>query len=93
MQQKQINDGTSKTFLVGECSWDFGGDVAPWYAGSLFFGGDFDPPDKIAFNMAKFGDGFWVENQAQVRYAIQEASYSSIITTTVAKRQRLEFWK
>lgn len=91
IQHKQITDGTSKTLLVGECSWDFGGDVAPWYAGSLFFGGDFDPPDKLAWFMTKFGDGFWVENQAQVRYAIEEASYSSTITTTVAKRNELSF--
>ncbi|MFO0789267.1 MAG: DUF1559 domain-containing protein [Pirellulales bacterium] len=91
IKHKQITDGSSKTFLVGECSWDFGGDVAPWYAGSLFFGGDFDPPDKLAWFMSKFGDGFWVENQAQIRYAIEEASYSSTITTTVAKRSDLSF--
>jgi prepilin-type N-terminal cleavage/methylation domain-containing protein/prepilin-type processing-associated H-X9-DG protein len=91
VRQKQITDGTSKTFLVGECSWDFGGEIAPWYAGSLFWGGEYDPPDKIAFNMTKFGDGFWVENQAQIRYAIQEASYSSTMTTTVAKRSDLSF--
>jgi prepilin-type N-terminal cleavage/methylation domain-containing protein/prepilin-type processing-associated H-X9-DG protein len=91
VQQKQITDGTSKTFLVGECSWDFGGDVAPWYAGSLFFGGDFDPPDKLAFYMTKFGDGFWVENQAQVRYAILEESYSTTITSSAAQRSDLSF--
>jgi prepilin-type N-terminal cleavage/methylation domain-containing protein/prepilin-type processing-associated H-X9-DG protein len=91
VRQKQITDGTSKTFLVGECSWDFGGDIAPWYAGSLFFGGDFDPPDKLAWYMTKFGDGFWAENQAQVRYAIGEASYSATLTTVVAKRNDLSF--
>ena len=37
IRHKQITDGTSKTFLVGECSWDFGGDVAPWYAGLAVF--------------------------------------------------------
>jgi prepilin-type N-terminal cleavage/methylation domain-containing protein len=91
IRQKQITDGTSKTFLVGECSWDFGGEIAPWYAGSLFWGGEYDPPDKIAFNMTKFGDGFWVENQAQIRYGIEEASYSKTITTTVAQRSDLSF--
>ncbi len=92
VRQKQVTDGTSKTFIVGECSWDFGGDVAPWYAGSLFFGGDFDPPDKLVWFMTKFGDGFWVENQAQIRYAIQEASYSANVTpAVVAKRSDLSF--
>lgn len=91
VRHEQINDGTSNTFLVGECSWDFAGDVAPWYAGSLFFGGDFDPPEKIAYFMTKFGDGFWVENQAQIRYALEEASYSSALTTIVAKRSDLSF--
>jgi prepilin-type N-terminal cleavage/methylation domain-containing protein/prepilin-type processing-associated H-X9-DG protein len=87
----QIEDGTSKTFLIAECSWDFGGDVAPWYAGSLFFGGQFDPPETLGWFMTRFGDGFWVENQAQVRYAIEEASYSAAITTVVAKRSDLSF--
>jgi prepilin-type N-terminal cleavage/methylation domain-containing protein len=91
VRHKQIMDGTSKTFVVGECSWDFGGDVAPWYAGSLFFGGDFDPPEKLVWFISKLGDGFWVENQAQIRYAIEEASYSNLITTTVARRSDLSF--
>lgn len=87
----QVEDGTSKTFLVGECAWDFGGEVAPWYAGSLFFGGQFDPPETLAWFMTRFGDGFWVENQAQIRYAIEEASYSPTLTTVVAKRSDLSF--
>jgi prepilin-type processing-associated H-X9-DG protein len=91
VRHEQINDGTSKTFLIGECSWDFGGDVAPWYAGSLFFGGDFDPPEELAWFMTRFGDGFWVENQAQIRYALEEASYSAALTTIVAKRSDLSF--
>jgi hypothetical protein len=57
----------------------------------LFFGGDFDPPEKLAWFMTKFGDGFWVENQAQVRYAIGEASYSTTLTTVFAKRSDLSF--
>ncbi|MEX2093903.1 MAG: DUF1559 domain-containing protein [Pirellulales bacterium] len=88
----QITDGTSNTFLVAECSWDFGGDVAPWYAGSLFWGGEFDTPEAIAWNMKRLGDGFWVENQAQVRYGLKEASYSAEITPAfVARRSDLSF--
>jgi prepilin-type N-terminal cleavage/methylation domain-containing protein/prepilin-type processing-associated H-X9-DG protein len=92
IKHSQITDGTSNTFLIGECSWDFGGDVAPWYAGSLFYGGEFDAPDTLAWYMTKFGDGFWVENQAQIRYGIGEASYSADITpAVVAKRSDLSF--
>jgi prepilin-type N-terminal cleavage/methylation domain-containing protein len=92
VRQGQITDGTSHTFLVSECSWDFGGDVAPWYAGSLFWGGDADPPEKIAQNMKRFADGFWVENQAQIRYGLKQASYSAEITPeVVARRSDLSF--
>ena len=33
VQVRQITDGLSKTFLIAECSWDFGQSVAGWYAG------------------------------------------------------------
>src|SRR4029079_14585629 len=35
---RQITDGTSKTLLIGECSWDFGQSVAGSYDGGAFFG-------------------------------------------------------
>jgi prepilin-type N-terminal cleavage/methylation domain-containing protein/prepilin-type processing-associated H-X9-DG protein len=87
----QIEDGTSHTFLVAECSWDFGGDVAPWYAGGLVYGAGTDPPETMLWNMSKFGDGFWVENQAHVRYSLRERSYSNTITVAVARRNELSF--
>ena len=87
----QIEDGTSNTFLIAECSWDFGGDVAPWYAGGLMYGGAFDLA-AITWNMSKSGDGYWVQNQAHVRHGIGEASYSQTITPAlVAKRNELSF--
>lgn len=87
----QITDGTSHTFLIAECSWDFGGEVAPWYAGSLFWGGEFDTPEAIAWKMSRFGDGFWAENQAHIRYSLLERSYSDTITKDVARRNELSF--
>ena len=33
----QITDGTSNTLLIGEASWDFGDDIAGWYAGAAFW--------------------------------------------------------
>jgi prepilin-type processing-associated H-X9-DG protein len=91
VRHSQITDGTSHTFLVAECSWDFSGEVAPWYAGSLFWGGEFDSPEATAWKMSQFGDGFWGENQAHVRYSLLERSYSNTITTDVARRNELSF--
>lgn len=81
VRQGQITDGTSKTMLIAECSWIFtdgenGGTAcpAPWYAGSLSFGGTADTPEKLQGYMEKTGDGFWAENQAQIVWGIEETT-------------------
>jgi prepilin-type N-terminal cleavage/methylation domain-containing protein len=74
IKQAQITDGTSHTFLIAECSWDFGENVAPWYAGALAYGGGADTPEDLAWLMGKAGDGFWSENQAQVRWGILQCA-------------------
>jgi len=74
---RQILDGTSKTFLLGECSWDFGTIVAGWYAGEAFYGntsGTPDPSAYLPYQMSDLGNGFWVYNAAQIRWPIMEAS-------------------
>ncbi|HTQ40166.1 MAG TPA: DUF1559 domain-containing protein [Pirellulales bacterium] len=73
----QISDGTSKTFLLGECSWDFGTLVAGWYAGEAFYGntsGTPDPSAYLPYQLSTTGNGFWMYNAAQVFYGIQVAS-------------------
>jgi prepilin-type N-terminal cleavage/methylation domain-containing protein/prepilin-type processing-associated H-X9-DG protein len=84
----QITDGTSHTFLIAECSWDFGTLVAPWYAGSAAYGAAFDTPEKLAAYMTKTGDGFWGYNQANLRYAILEAALADEYKAPVTTRQR-----
>ena len=74
---KQIDDGSNKTFIIAECSWDFGKSVAGWYAGGAVFGyqnGRPDPQANFVTQMDIHGDGFWTYNQAQIMYGIQEAS-------------------
>jgi hypothetical protein len=81
-----ISDGTSKTFLIGECSWDFSSGAPTnsspppgWYAGGEFYG-NYTPgfTDSSAWlgNIATNGTGagFWMCNAAQIRWAILEAS-------------------
>jgi prepilin-type N-terminal cleavage/methylation domain-containing protein len=88
----QITDGTSNTFLIGECSWDFGGEAAPWYAGGLVYGLPADSPESMKARMTNGGEGFWVENQAQVRWGLRAESYDDAITPgLVAKRNELSF--
>jgi len=71
----QISDGTSKTFLIGECSWDFG--AAPgWYAGAAFFGGPSDGSAYIPFQSSDAGGGYWIYNQAQIFWRLNEATYT-----------------
>jgi prepilin-type processing-associated H-X9-DG protein len=84
----QITDGTSHTFLIAECSWDFGTLVAPWYAGSPAYGAGFDTPEKVAAYMTRTGDGFWAYNQAQIRYGIREAALSAEYDAPITTRQR-----
>jgi prepilin-type N-terminal cleavage/methylation domain-containing protein len=92
----QITDGTSNTFLIGECSWDVNdannGPIVPWYAGGLVYGFPADTPETMAFKMTSGGQGFWVENQAQIRWAIGQYSYSDALTPgQVAKRNEPSF--
>ena len=83
---KDVSDGTSKTFLIGECSWDFSSGVPPnstpppgWYAGEEFYGtitpGTNDGHAWLG-NLGTGGGaaGFWMCNAAQIRWAILEAS-------------------
>ena len=74
---KQVDDGTTNTFLIAECSWDFGVNVAGWYAGGALYGEQNGTPDPVGnFNMqlSPNGDGFWLYNSAQILYGIQDAS-------------------
>jgi prepilin-type N-terminal cleavage/methylation domain-containing protein len=91
VRQAQITDGTSNTFLVAECSWDFGNAVGPWYAGGAFFGGEYDDPEKLKWLASRVGDGFWVYNQAQVRYALEERANEPGFTPEVALHNDLSF--
>lgn len=94
IRPSQITDGTSKTFLIGECSWDFGQSVAGWYAGAAFWGavnGTPDPDGDFAFEMASFGNGFWTYNATQVLYTIGEAANEAGYTKVVAKHNDLSF--
>jgi hypothetical protein len=88
IKQSQITDGTSHTFLLAECSWDFGTLVAPWYAGSAAYGSSYDTPEKLAAYMTRTGDGFWAYNQANLRYGILEAALSAEYDAPVVTRQR-----
>ena len=100
---KQITDGTSSTFLIAECSWDFGVSVAGWYAGGALYGVQNGGPDPVGnFNMqlSSNGDGFWLYNSAQIMYGIGEASNETDPpgsgtkprnATTLAKHNDLSF--
>jgi prepilin-type N-terminal cleavage/methylation domain-containing protein/prepilin-type processing-associated H-X9-DG protein len=91
VRHEQITDGTSNTFLVAECSWDFGNSVGPWYAGAAFWGGEYDDPAKLAWLASRVGDGFWIYNQAQVRYALEERANEPGFTPQVALHDDLSF--
>lgn len=69
----QISDGTSKTFLIGEASWDFGHDVAGWYAGAAFW--DEYTEEELDWVMGIRGNGYWIYNGAQILHGIHQASY------------------
>jgi prepilin-type processing-associated H-X9-DG protein len=94
----KIIDGTSKTFLIGECSWDFwtwNGNptndevaIGPWYAGGEHYGGSFDDPDRLQWEMSAVGNGVWAHNHAQIRYAIGEIKYAAQDNLPLAMRQR-----
>ncbi len=71
----QITDGTSKTFLIGEVSWDFGDDVGPWYLGAGEWGGSYDTPEELVWSMSRVGGGFWGYNSAQIRWGLLERSH------------------
>jgi type II secretory pathway pseudopilin PulG len=80
VKQSHITDGTSKTFLIGEVSWDFGDEVGPWYLGAGEWGGNYDTPDELLWSMTRVGGGFWVFNQAQIRWALLERSHDGDAT-------------
>jgi prepilin-type N-terminal cleavage/methylation domain-containing protein len=91
IRHAQITDGTSNTFLVAECSWDFGNSVAAWYAGAAFWGGEYDDPEKLKWLASRVGDGFWIYNQAQIRYRLEERANEPGFTTDVALHNDLSF--
>jgi prepilin-type N-terminal cleavage/methylation domain-containing protein/prepilin-type processing-associated H-X9-DG protein len=91
VRHAQIADGTSNTFLVAECSWDFGNSVAAWYAGAAFWGGEFDDSEKLKWLASRVGDGFWVYNQAQIRYALEERANEAGFTAQKALQSDLSF--
>jgi hypothetical protein len=88
---RHVTDGASNTFLIGECSWDFGGVVMAWYAGAAFWGGEYDDAAKLEWMMSKAGEGMWTYNQAQIQWALQERSYDAAITPQVARHNDLSF--
>jgi prepilin-type N-terminal cleavage/methylation domain-containing protein len=88
VRQGQITDGTSKTFLIAECSWTFTecagtGEAcpAPWYAGSLSWGQEADTPEELQWYMLKTGDGFWAENQSHIVWGAEQATSDSGFAT------------
>lgn len=83
VKHSQITDGTSKTFLIAECSWDFGTDVAAWFAGAAFWAGENDIAEEVEWNLSRIGNGLWTYNQAQIRYGIGQASYHPDYKTLV----------
>jgi prepilin-type N-terminal cleavage/methylation domain-containing protein len=82
-----ITDGTSKTLLIGECSWDYStllGYVPPgWYAGAEVWGnypGFVDTSADLKNTMTLTGQGFWMLNAVQVYYGIMGASVQPLAT-------------
>jgi len=98
VRHDQVTDGTSKTFLLGENSWDFwtwNGNltsdeiaIGPWYAGGEHFGGSYDDEERLRWEMGKTGNGVWAHNSAQVRYGIREILYAAADNPPNAMRQR-----
>lgn len=79
----QITDGTSNTFLIGEMSWNFGGDWGPWYYGaSFFFANQTNNWAEERF-YSKDASGVWPHNQAHVRFGIGNASFSEEFETPI----------
>jgi prepilin-type N-terminal cleavage/methylation domain-containing protein/prepilin-type processing-associated H-X9-DG protein len=72
--QRQITDGTSHTFLIAECSWDFGVNVEGWWSGAGFWAGSADTKEELDGTMTKAGDANWLYNSAQIRWGINECS-------------------
>jgi prepilin-type N-terminal cleavage/methylation domain-containing protein len=91
IRHAQVTDGTSNTLLVAECSWDFARLVGPWYAGAAFWGGEYDDPAKLAWLASRVGDGFWIYNQAQIFYALEERANEPGFTPQVALHNDLSF--
>lgn len=95
----QVTDGTSKTFLIGEMSWDFASDtsvsnylgVGPWYLGAGEWAGDADTAADREWAMSRNGDGFWLHNSAQIRWALLERSNIGGVTAQKACHSDLSF--
>jgi hypothetical protein len=65
--------------------------VAAWYAGAAFWGGEYDDPAKIAWLASRVGDGFWIYNQAQVRFALEERANEPGFTPQLALHDDVSF--
>jgi prepilin-type N-terminal cleavage/methylation domain-containing protein len=98
VRHDQVIDGTSKTFLIGEVSWDFwswNGNppadtaaVGPWYVGSARSGSTYDDLQRLKWAITTPGDGIWAHNQAQIRYGIRGIQYAAQDNLPTAMRQR-----
>jgi prepilin-type N-terminal cleavage/methylation domain-containing protein/prepilin-type processing-associated H-X9-DG protein len=91
VRQGQITDGTSKTFLIGEASWDFGRSVGPWYLGAGEWGGTFDTPAALEWAMSRVGGGMWIYNAAQIRWPLEDRSNEQGYTAEKACHSDLSF--
>jgi prepilin-type N-terminal cleavage/methylation domain-containing protein len=98
VRHDQIIDGTSKTFLIGEMSWDFwdwngnptadAAAIGPWYVGSDRWGSTYDDIAKLKWAMSTNGDGIWAHNQAQIYYGLRSIKYAAADNLPTAMRQR-----
>ena len=79
-----ITDGTSNTFLVGEMSWDFGGDWGPWYYGASFFFANFSNAMAEDRFYSKGASGIWPHNQALIRFRINDAAISNELGASIS---------
>jgi len=91
VKQRQITDGTSHTFLIAECSWEFGVTVEGWWSGAGFWAGSSDTKDELDATMTKGGDANWLYNSAQIRWSIRERSNEAGYTDKVALHNDLSF--
>jgi prepilin-type N-terminal cleavage/methylation domain-containing protein/prepilin-type processing-associated H-X9-DG protein len=91
VKQQQITDGTSHTFVIAECSWDFGTNVEGWWSGAGFWAGSADTKEELDATMTKAGDANWLYNSAQIRWAIRERANEDGYTDKVALHNDVSF--